>query len=91
VKDLFKPLSFVIMDPQVFGRTRICELNANWSRINTLLWPLLLNTLTLCSKFCISSCVWFSITLLSKSNSNDIISYYYAFLVTSYLIEDMTV
>jgi hypothetical protein len=91
VKDLFKPLSFVIMDPQVFGRTRICELNANWSRINALLWPLLLNTLTLCSKFCISYCIWFSITLLSKSNSNDIISYIYAFLVTSYLIKDIIV
>ena len=34
---------------------------------------------------------WFSITLLSKSNSSDIISYYYAFLVTSNLIEDITV
>jgi hypothetical protein len=91
VKDLFKPLSFVIRDTVFWGRTRICKLNANWSRINALLRPLFLNTLTLCSQFCISYCVWFSITLLSKSNSNDIISYYYAFLVTSYWTEEVTV
>jgi hypothetical protein len=34
---------------------------------------------------------WFSITLLSKSNSSDIISYCYTYLVTSNLIKDMTV
>jgi hypothetical protein len=52
---------------------------------------LLFNISTLCSKFCISFCVWYSITLLSKSNSSDIISYYNAFLVASNLIKDITV
>jgi hypothetical protein len=36
-------------------------------------------------------CFWFSITLLSKSNSSDIISYYYTFLVAFNLIKDITV
>jgi hypothetical protein len=37
VKNLFKPIDFVIMENPQLGRTRICDLDSNWSRIDALL------------------------------------------------------
>jgi hypothetical protein len=44
-----------------------------------------------CSKFCTSSCLWFSITLLSKSNASDVIYYCYTCLVASKEIKNIAV
>jgi hypothetical protein len=82
---------FVIIIILSFGRTRICNADSNWSRIDVLSWLLPFNISILCSKFCISLCLWFSITLLSKSNSSDIISYCYTYLVASKEIKNITV
>ena len=44
-----------------------------------------------CSKFCTSSCLWFNITLLFKSDASDVIYYCYTCLVASKELNNIAV